>query len=567
MKCQNCGAELEEGVLFCRECGAKVSKPKRFCRECGAQLPDVVKFCPECGAKVIDIEADFNRDSFVSHRDDYSSYPQQSTKPKTSGGTTGFSNVDQQMKRNFKQSFANKNKKAPNKKFPLLLLAAIALVLILVLAMGKGGSSDNPSSSENSGKTDSLITNSAFDVIVPEVSDSAVLDAGTEYAYMSDAWNVYIAKAVSDSVVKVESWYKGSQSDKKLKYRGDLGSFRIQDVENGFSWVDESHTAFTLVIQDKNNSEVRKPTLVIFTINISDSDKYKGTDYDDSIACYTYVNDDWHTYRAIPLTDTLIKVECWYRTSAGTFDKHCFGWDVGVIDTEKTATDFEWGGANRGAFTITMRDPANKSYWKDSQLTSFILENEKYKYATVKDYLNGIKVGDKGKTESVITESVEKSNEKEVRSDETEKETSTEALETGNDPETTEAPEAVSYSTNTEDTVKDGNKGVYSYKSRGGTYDNYYIIDFDEGYVYFFSDGNEDTNCDRLKIDYGDLNDGLTITYHDGSDVWSYGLHFKWKNQPDHLIMQDNDGFEYDFYSTDLSKALGIKNQKTIHDY
>ena len=43
MKCQNCGAELEEGVLFCRECGAKVSKPKRFCRECGAQLRSVYK--------------------------------------------------------------------------------------------------------------------------------------------------------------------------------------------------------------------------------------------------------------------------------------------------------------------------------------------------------------------------------------------------------------------------------------------------------------------------------------------------------------------------------------------
>ncbi len=413
MKCQNCGAELEEGVLFCRECGAKVIKPKRFCRECGAQLPDGVKFCSECGAKVIDLEAGLNGDSDVSHGDDYSSYSQQSSKTKTPSGTARFSDMGQQMKRNFEQSFASKSKKAPNKKLPLLLLAAIALVLMIVLALGKGGSSDKSSSSESSGKTDSLTTNNVFDVIVPEVSNSATLDVGTEYAYMADAWNVYIAKAVSDNVVKVESWYKTSQSDKSLKYRGDLGSFRIRDAENGFSWVDDSHTAFTLVIQDKNNSEVKKPTLVIFTINISDSDKYKGTDYDDSIACYTYVNDNWHTYRAIPLTDTLIKVECWYRTSAGTFDKHCFAWDVGVIDTEKTATDFEWGGANHGAFTITMKDPANKSYWKEAQLTSFILENEKYKYATVKDYLDGIKVGDKGKTEPATTESMAESNETE----------------------------------------------------------------------------------------------------------------------------------------------------------
>ena len=563
MRCQNCGAELEEGVLFCRECGAKVIKSKRFCRECGAQLPDGVKFCSECGAKVVDFDADFNRESVVSYRDDYSSYSQEPGKTKSSGGTTRFPNMGQQMKRNAEQSFAS-NKKTPNKKLPLLLLAAVVFVLIIVLALGKGGSSDKPSSSEGSGKSASLTTNNVFDVIVPEVSDSAKLDAGTEYAYMADAWNVYIAKAVSDSVVKVESWHKTSQSDKSLKYRGDLGSFRISDEENGFSWIDAAHTAFTLVIQDKNNSEVKKPTLVIFTINISDSDKYKGTDYDDSIACYTYVNDNWHTYRAIPLTDTLIKVECWYRTSAGTFDRHCFGWDVGVIDTEKTATDFEWGGANHGAFTITMKDPANGSYWKEAQLTSFILENEKYKYATVKDYLDGIKVGDKGKAEPTSATETEVMP---TETDTTEPPETTSPPESTTAPETTKAPETVSYSTNTKDTVKDGNNGVYSYKSRGGTYDNYYIIDFDEGYVYFFSDGNGDTTCDRLKIDSGDLNNVLIITYHDGSDVWSYGLHFKWKNQPDHLILQDNDGFEYDFYTTDLSKALAIRDQKTIHDY
>ena len=124
--------------------------------------------------------------------------------------------------------------------------------------------------------------------------------------------------------------------------------------------------------------------------------------------------------------------------------------------------------------------------------------------------------------------------------------------------------EAVSYSTNTMKTVKNGNSGVYSYRSRGGQYYNYYIIDFDEGYVYYFTEGNGDTSCDRLKIQSGDLNDKVIITYHDGGDVWSYGLHFKWKNQPDHLIMQDNDGFEFDFYTTDLEDALELKNKKTI---
>lgn len=59
----------------------------------------------------------------------------------------------------------------------------------------------------------------------------------------------------------------------------------------------------------------------------------------------------------------------------------------------------------------------------------------------------------------------------------------------------------------------------------------------------------------------------LIITYHDGEDEWSYGLHFKWKNQPDHLIVQDEDGFEWDYYTTDLEDALDLRDSKKIKDY
>ena len=126
---------------------------------------------------------------------------------------------------------------------------------------------------------------------------------------------------------------------------------------------------------------------------------------------------------------------------------------------------------------------------------------------------------------------------------------------------------AVSYSTNDLETVKQGNSGIFSYKSADGTYDIYYIIDFNEGYVYYFTDGNDNSICDRIKIDSGDLNNVLIITYHDGEDEWSYGLHYNWRNQPDHLIVQDEDGFEYDFSPTNLNEALGIKDSLSIVDY
>ena len=125
----------------------------------------------------------------------------------------------------------------------------------------------------------------------------------------------------------------------------------------------------------------------------------------------------------------------------------------------------------------------------------------------------------------------------------------------------------VFYSTNDYETAKQGNSGVFSYKSTGGSYDIYWIIDFDEGYVYWFTDGNGDSTCDRLKIDSGTLNDKVIITYHDGSDEWSYSLHFKYVDHPETLIMVDNDGFDYKYATTDLNDAISIRDTKTINDY
>ena len=130
---------------------------------------------------------------------------------------------------------------------------------------------------------------------------------------------------------------------------------------------------------------------------------------------------------------------------------------------------------------------------------------------------------------------------------------------------TTKAESAVYYSTNNSDAVKKGDSGVYAYK--GDVNQNlYYIIDFETGYVFRFID-DESNSCERIKIDSGNLNDVLIFTYHDGDTKWSNGMHFKWKNQPNHLILQDEDGFEWDFYPVDLDSALKIRNQKQVIDY
>lgn len=129
------------------------------------------------------------------------------------------------------------------------------------------------------------------------------------------------------------------------------------------------------------------------------------------------------------------------------------------------------------------------------------------------------------------------------------------------------AASSVFYSTNDYETAKEGNTGVFSYRERGGSYDIYWIIDFDEGYVYYFTDGNGESFCDRLKIVSGTLNDKVIITYHDGGDEWSYSLHFKYVNHPETLIMVDNDGFSHEYSTTYLDDALRIRASKTITDY
>ena len=128
-------------------------------------------------------------------------------------------------------------------------------------------------------------------------------------------------------------------------------------------------------------------------------------------------------------------------------------------------------------------------------------------------------------------------------------------------------PSPVFYSTNDYETAKKGNTGVFSYIDKGNSYDIYWIIDFDEGYVYYFTDGNGESFCDRLKIESGTLNDKITITYHDGGDTWSYKLHFKYVEHPETLIMVDQNGFNWEYSTTDLDDALALRTTKKIKDY
>jgi hypothetical protein len=130
----------------------------------------------------------------------------------------------------------------------------------------------------------------------------------------------------------------------------------------------------------------------------------------------------------------------------------------------------------------------------------------------------------------------------------------------------TEAPSKVFYSTNDYETAKKGNTGVFSYKNKSGSYDVYWIIDFDEGYVYFFTDGNGESICDKLKIVSGNLNNRVTIIWREGDYQESWYLHFKYVNHPETLVVVDHFDNVIEFTTTSLSKAMSVRNTKTIKE-
>ena len=210
-----------------------------------------------------------------------------------------------------------------------------------------------------------------------------------------------------------------------------------------------------------------------------------------------------------------------------------------------------------------------KEYVKKCEEVGFIIDSKKEENLYQSKNADGYELEIKylGANTIEISLKAPKSEENTIPKDEPEKEPEE------NEP-TTEEPkqeepkkESVYYSTNDKDSVKNGNTGVYAYRSNGGQYYNYYIIDFDEGYVYFFSEGNGSESCDKVKITSGDLNNTLIITYHDSASTWQEGLHFKYKRQPDHLIVEDHNHFEFDFYSTNLDDALKIRDKKHITNY
>ncbi len=129
----------------------------------------------------------------------------------------------------------------------------------------------------------------------------------------------------------------------------------------------------------------------------------------------------------------------------------------------------------------------------------------------------------------------------------------------------TQKHKASYHSSGDRDIANEGNSGVFTYKQHGPNYDSYIVVDFDNKYVYQFYDGER--SAYRTKITSGDLNEGIILTFHEGSTVWQEAIYFKTKNLSWTLILEDKDYYQYQYGDNDYSDTMSILNRKTIIDY
>ena len=553
MKCQKCGAELEEGALFCKDCGAKVEFQKiRFCRDCGAEIVEGSRFCSKCGADLRAIDSIDAMNSIKENKPDNSheTNPYSNSVSQTVSHEIGdFTNKIPDVANSIGKSKVNKESKSENLTTVLVAILIIAIICIALIPrlLNKEGKEKNKETS-----------NFSIPTISTEYGDIYV-EYGSQYAYMSDEWNVYIANAISDNVIKIERWKKALKTSKTLKYDSDIGTYKINDPINGFSWIDKEHTAFVFTFEDKNNSHV-KATAHIFTINISDSDESKGTDYDERIACYSYVCDDWHMYRAIPLTDSIIKIECWSRGMA--FGQYSFGWDWMVFDWTNTDSDFSWTDEKHSGFTITTRDPQNKSYWKDDTFVAFMLENPDYLYDSVYSYI--VATGTHSEDESQIpvsnmtedltpTIQVSQNITSEPTSTPTSEPTSTPT------PEPKSTPTPIPIPTPTEVPVS---SNFVALERVLNEYTLYYLLDLDENTVLYFAvyDDSDEIYADKGKLS-GSKEKGFSLKFDQNYGSWQEKLSISGQK----ATIIDSSGFKWDYKIADVEKVRKYTQKGSFH--
>lgn len=626
MKCSKCGAELQEGVLFCRECGAKAENAenvKRFCRDCGAKIQEGDKFCPNCGADLS--VADHTNEYSVDHGNFNDDISQKEVEDIVTN------DIPQEIKSGSNDSLLDKGKNEIIKFwnsldffFKAVTVLSVITVIMLLIALGKHNIFAIVFSVfQISGIVVASLMHKAIIKVEKTWIKYVVLAACVFLMilnYMSYSWELPVIDNISDITsndteesVNAAIPIDGNEcvdmdySSVESAFR-DAGFWNISlDEAEDLKYDDTDKIGNVISVsiagdqEFKKGQEISADTEIVITyhsftkckvsihINFISNLVFNKYDVEYDFGGYEYgimthgENTDFevsvepgeYTLEFVSCDSSSVKGEAVLNVECDTnasYNIYCYG--------DKISVDVDYV-EQLGAVTENeIMMPAKASDYKFQNYQDVEKSLRKLGFSNISTkILYDIHFGitEEGETEKVSIDGNSDFNRGDIFSKDAkivityhmnEEDDPNKVQEEEKEDEKNEADSySVNYSTNDSSTVKNGNAGVYSYVMKGNSYDSYYIIDFDEGYVYWFTDGNGSDSCDKVKIESGDLNDKVIITYHDGDDVWSYGLHFKYKEQPATLIMQDNDGFEYKFTTTDLSKALSKRDSKSIHEY
>lgn len=201
----------------------------------------------------------------------------------------------------------------------------------------------------------------------------------SEYSYYNDKWDWYRAYALSDTVVKIEKWSRfnaGADGD-PFAHDSDICIIQIGNPSTDFAWTDDNHVAFTITMQDEENSYWDDVRVTPFGMDVV----LETTPY------YVYQNDKWDLYKAYLLSQNTIKIEKWTRFNAGEDgDPFQRTQDICIIRIDEGSFGFSWTDQTQSAFTVTLMDDDN-SYWEEEALVPFAIENNGETYKTL-TYLN-----------------------------------------------------------------------------------------------------------------------------------------------------------------------------------
>lgn len=184
----------------------------------------------------------------------------------------------------------------------------------------------------------------------------------SSYSYLHDRFNKYQATIINDSILKIEVWsrFNAGPDAEPYQYERDLLSTSVTDNSIGLTWLDEEHSAFMLNLMDSENGYFFNEEAVAY---------FSPDNLDDTLSKYVFRHDNFNEYRAIHISNNLLKIENWSRfdTSSDFYYDH----DVTIIKFEEDS-NFKWIDDGHNGFTYTMSDPSN-GYFTDEEQISFVI--------------------------------------------------------------------------------------------------------------------------------------------------------------------------------------------------